>query len=101
MMFLSVAVLVVDGQGVGVRNQPAMVDITGGDKIDIAKVPWQVFLNFTNEKRCGGIIISDRWILTAAHCMFRIEPSQIQLRVGSNLTDYGGKVYEVETVSYP
>ena len=47
--------------------------VLGGDEIDITKVPWQVSLvDAANGKHfCGGSIINNEWILTAAHCVFK------------------------------
>ena len=48
--------------------------IVGGEKTDIKEHPWQVALNINTPKGtylCGGSIIKQRWVLTAAHC---IEP---------------------------
>lgn len=45
--------------------------IVGGVPIDITAAPYQVYLaiNVTTGKTgCAGSIISDRFILTAAHC---------------------------------
>lgn len=49
----------------GVRDKT--LKITGGNDADIADFPWQVFLEAGNYQ-CGGIIINESWILTAAHC---------------------------------
>lgn len=42
--------------------------IVGGFEIDIEEVPWQVSLQIYSSHFCGGSIISQNWILTAAHC---------------------------------
>lgn len=43
--------------------------IVGGFEIDIEEVPWQVSLQTYSSHTCGASIISENWILSAAHCV--------------------------------
>uniref|UniRef100_A0A8C1JG31 Transmembrane serine protease 3b n=1 Tax=Cyprinus carpio TaxID=7962 RepID=A0A8C1JG31_CYPCA len=51
------------GSRPGVRSR-----IVGGNVSRSELVPWQVSLHYQNQHLCGGSIISEHWILTAAHC---------------------------------
>jgi len=42
--------------------------ITGGFTAERGQFPWQVGLIINFFGFCGGSLISDRWVLTAAHC---------------------------------
>ena len=48
--------------------------IVGGDKTKFGDWPWQVlvkestWLGLFTKNKCGGVLISDRHVLTAAHC---------------------------------
>ncbi|CAH1966439.1 unnamed protein product [Acanthoscelides obtectus] len=45
--------------------------IRGGDEAKIEDYPYQVALWYNGQwGKCGGSIISPNWILTAAHCVF-------------------------------
>ncbi|XP_052899190.1 trypsin-5-like [Anopheles moucheti] len=76
--------------------------IVGGFVIDITDAPYQVSLQYGNEHNCGGSILSERWILTAAHCIHDDSSSELTVRVGSSEHASGGKVIRVaRVVSHP
>ncbi|XP_044262515.1 trypsin-7-like [Tribolium madens] len=73
--------------------------IIGGDDIDVSEVPWQVQLEFDNFGQfCGGSIIGEKYIITAAHCTkiwIGIEKFMF-VRAGTNITESGGQRVFVE-----
>ncbi len=86
----------------GVRDQE--VKITGGTTALISEFPYQVYY-ISGNYVCGGSIIGNRWILTAAHCTEddygnSIPVSQMAIKAGLN--DPGnpsdGQIYYVKNV---
>lgn len=51
----------------GVTNEDTR--IVGGKPTDPNEFPWMVRLSYFNRFYCGGTLINDRYVLTAAHCV--------------------------------
>merc|ERR1712112_604265 len=63
--------------------------IVGGQETEQHEYPWQVGLVSRNGKTpwCGGTLISDRHILTAAHCTAGMTTANLQILLGEHRTN--------------
>jgi hypothetical protein len=78
--------------------------ITGGSDTDISDFPWQVYLE-VSDFTCGGSIINENWVITAAHCTKddnnnTISANDMDVIVGANdpRNSSQGKKYYVSQV---
>ncbi|KAF4526471.1 hypothetical protein B566_EDAN015133 [Ephemera danica] len=62
----------------------AMSRIVGGQPASEGEYPSQVSIRYAGAHNCGGTIISDRFILTAAHCVKIPGVEQFTVAVGTN-----------------
>ncbi|KAJ0177720.1 hypothetical protein K1T71_006593 [Dendrolimus kikuchii] len=51
----------------GERNEASR--IVGGDEAGAHEFPWMARLSYFNRFYCGGVVIADKYVLTAAHCV--------------------------------
>jgi len=58
--------------------------IVGGNVTEINEYPWQILMYKNGWQHCGGSIISDRWIMTAAHCVEDKNPTKYQIILGEH-----------------
>ncbi|XP_001659492.2 serine protease SP24D [Aedes aegypti] len=74
--------------------------IVGGHFAEDNQFPHQIGLFYTGNFRCGGSIIDQQWVLTAAHCVLdginKIPPSQLAVYAGSSNLAGDGHFFEVE-----
>ncbi len=86
----------------GVRSDE--LKITGGTDALISEFPWQIYLTADNFS-CGGAIISNQWIVTAAHCVLSesgalIPSSKVFVKAGANnpFSSTDGTVYQAAQI---
>nr|NP_001090463.1 epidermis specific serine protease S homeolog precursor [Xenopus laevis]AAH83024.1 Prss27 protein [Xenopus laevis] len=58
--------------------------IVGGTDSKKGEWPWQISLTYKNDFLCGGSLIADSWVLTAAHCFDSLEVSYYNVYLGAH-----------------
>ena len=74
---------------------PNVPNIVGGNTAADGEFPFLVRLYVTISGAtylCGGSLLSDTWVITAAHCLEGASASGISIRAGSNQKSSGGEV---------
>ncbi|XP_010634783.1 transmembrane protease serine 3 isoform X1 [Fukomys damarensis] len=76
--------------------------IVGGNASAPAQWPWQVSLQFQGHHLCGGSVITPRWIVTAAHCVYDLYlPKSWTIQAGLvSLLDSPAPSHLVEKIIY-
>ncbi|KAJ8005317.1 hypothetical protein DPEC_G00145370 [Dallia pectoralis] len=78
-----------DEQGCDCGKRPYKLNrIVGGENAQVGEWPWQVSLHFMSSGHaCGASIISNKWLLSAAHCFSTTSPEN---HIPSNWLTYSG-----------
>ncbi|XP_012283093.1 trypsin-2 [Orussus abietinus] len=71
--------------------------IVGGSDANIEDVPYQVSLQISGFAFCGGTIIAENWVVTAAHCV-GYPTNLVKVRAGSTHSNAGGSLHGVADV---
>lgn len=75
--------------------------VVGGNDTYDGEFPFAVSVRRNDHHHCGGVIVSTRWILTAAHCVQSRVPSSFIVRVGEfdlQRPDHFTRDYAVERI---
>ncbi|KAG8034983.1 hypothetical protein G9C98_005405 [Cotesia typhae] len=68
----------------GIRTQTtSQARIVGGGSSEAGSWPWQVALYKEGDYQCGGALISDKWVLSAAHCFYNAQNEYWVARIGA------------------
>ncbi|XP_012139968.1 chymotrypsin-2-like [Megachile rotundata] len=86
---------------VSVVNGSLDARIVGGDAAQEGRFVYQVAVKYRNILTCGGSIINSRHILTAAHCIYRLDPKLFKVVVGTIYLNKGGETYLAEALLWP
>ncbi len=72
--------------------------IVGGQDADPGEYPWQVRV-MPGGSLCGGSLIDEEWVLTAAHCVPNLAPEDVSVILGDHLLFAGDSSEQTISVS--
>ena len=88
-------------------DYPDQVDkIVGGENARIGEFPWQAMLAYKSSKNnpfCGGTLVLEKFVITAAHCIQFETPDSVLIVLGNHnvdQTDPGEVTHEVRKLVF-
>ncbi|XP_017772424.1 PREDICTED: prostasin [Nicrophorus vespilloides] len=85
----------VEDEGCGLSADRVLAKrIIGGAEARFGQFPWQAHIKISSYQ-CGGVLVSRRFVATAAHCIIRARLRDITVYLGELDTQDTGKVLEL------
>src|SRR5262245_52345839 len=75
-------------------------ELIGGADAPLGSVPWQAELKLQGAHWCGGALISDRWVVTAAHCISGMEKEWFTVVLGEHDTTVNEGTEQVRNIAF-
>ncbi|XP_043927820.1 coagulation factor VII-like [Protopterus annectens] len=75
--------------------------IVGGTECPKGECPWQALLTYKGAPFCGGILVSPKWVITAAHCLVQKDKKNLHVILGEhNVNTLDGSEVTSKVVDY-
>ncbi|GFS63980.1 plasma kallikrein [Trichonephila inaurata madagascariensis] len=65
----------------GIAKAKPQSRIIGGNDAMYGEFPWQAHIKL-NKQQCSGVLLNNRYVLTAAHCIYQVRLSDISIQLG-------------------
>ncbi|KAK3917348.1 Trypsin 3A1 [Frankliniella fusca] len=98
---LIIGAVCVLGASAGPRLPRTHLQIVGGHPVKIEEVPFQISLEKYSAHSCGGSILSQQWVLTAAHCLlYDSDVASYAVRYATDVKEQGGTLLPIKMMAY-
>jgi V8-like Glu-specific endopeptidase len=83
----------------GITQAKPQSRIIGGSDAMYGEFPWQAHIKL-NKQQCGGVLLNNYYVLTAAHCIYQVRLSDITIQLGVyDIQDHSRQDYAPQTFS--
>ncbi|KAF8763943.1 Serine proteinase stubble like protein [Argiope bruennichi] len=83
----------------GIPRAKPQSRIIGGNDAMYGEFPWQAHIKL-NKQQCGGVLLNQRYVLTAAHCIYQVPLTDISIQLGVfDIQDHSRQVIAPQTFS--